>query len=584
MLLLVGAGAGLAPLAIKAWERQAEERRLVELANRAGAMLRAGDADAAERAAQEALELRDGHPPARRVMEAVAALRQREARREQDGRAALEAAERWLDDDQVERTISALARIKANEAAYGAAAVAQAAKRLAELESITGTLELPPGWPTDAEIRINGEAFAVVDGKIPGLPLGRVRVAVSRPGHRELPEDRLAIPGGRPVVLPMPEWRLLPGRVTLASNPAGAAVWANGEDTHRVTPCEFGEVEPGPVEFLLKLPRHADAVVRGEVPSAGDLALSATLSELPLLPVDGAAPGERRLFNISSSLRVAFRWCPPGSFVMGTPGWGGRSDERPVRQVGFSRGFWLGETEFTQAQWEGVMGRDSLTRLRHRGGGSLPDEPEAPAVGLSWDELCGSATPDGDIFGQINRFFAEQRVSGWVADLPSEAQWEYACRAGTTGMFAIESADERELAKVAWFAANSGGRYHPVGSKAANPWGFHDMHGNVAEWCRDSYQADYRHLTNRDPGGPASGWKRVHRGGSYLSPATQCRSAARGSAFSQTSHPGIGFRLLLRSSAAPPVIAPPPPPPPPKPKPKPLLVPKMVPKPKPPKK
>ena len=269
---------------------------------------------------------------------------------------------------------------------------------------------------------------------------------------------------------------------------------------------------------------------------------------------------------------------------MGSSGWGGMADERPARKVEFSHGFWLGETEFTQRQWEGVMGRDALTRLRFKGGGSLPDEPEAPAVRLSWDDLGGGAMFDGGILGQINRYFEDNRVSGWVADLPSEAQWEYACRAGTTGIFATEPPDERGLAHAAWFAANSGGRYHPVGSKAANPWGFRDMHGNVAEWCRDSYQPHYAHLTDRDPGGPASGWKRVHRGGSYLSPAAQCRSAARGSAFTQTSHPGIGFRLLLRSSAAPPVIAPPPPPPPPKPQPKPLLEPKMVPKPKQPKK
>ncbi len=560
-MLLIGLAAWLGPALKRGYDHRLTEHQATELVNAANACINDNDLESADALARRALELLPGFEPAERSLAAAAALRQREFLKTLAGHDALARAESWLQEDRLDRTIAAMERIRVNEAAYGRSAVETAEKRLGELRDVTGTLVLPADWPADAELLVNGEPPEITGGRITGLPLGRLRVTASRPKFRPPPPETVEITGARPVSLPGPEWSPLPGRVRIGTSPEGAAVWLDNTDTGLTTPCEIPEAPAGQVTYTLRLPGHAEATVRGELPPDGSLELSAALTELPLLPENGAQAGERRLFNITPALRVPFRWCPPGSFVMGAARTG-NADERPSRKVGFSHGFWLAETEFTQGQWEAVMGRESLNRLRLKNTGTLPDEADAPVSNLSWDDLRGSSAPGGGVFNRINQYLKDNHRGEWVADLPTEAQWEYACRAGSGNAFSTEPPNEAGLLKSAWFAANSGGRYHAVGTREPNPWGFHDMHGNVAEWCRDNYQPSYLHLTDRDPGGPQSGWKRVHRGGAYFSPAAQCRSSARGSAYSQTIHPGIGFRLALRPEKAPPTIAPPPPPPP----------------------
>ena len=148
----------------------------------------------------------------------------------------------------------------------------------------------------------------------------------------------------------------------------------------------------------------------------------------------------------------------------------------------------------------------------------------------------------------------EEKASGRWYRLPSEAQWEYACRAGSTGRFSFSwgpsgvptEYEEHELVDYGWFDGNAGVRAHAVGGKRASAWGLYDMHGNVGEWCQDWYDRDYYAKSPcDDPAGPLGGSRRVGRGASWSGPAWNCRSACRG-----TGEPGLrggdlGFRLCL---------------------------------------
>ena len=232
--------------------------------------------------------------------------------------------------------------------------------------------------------------------------------------------------------------------------------------------------------------------------------------------------------------------------------------EKPVRNVRLTQGFWLGETEFTQKQWAAIEGRESLlmqlaSRPRSK---PVPDGQDLPMQSVSWERICGDKNRGGGLLGKINAFFRSSKVTQWTADLPTEAQWEYACRAGTSGPFGTKATGIDPLDRIAWHQSTTGGVIHPVGLKEANPWGFHDMHGNAREWTRSWYQDSYAKLTNIDPVGPSSGWKIALRGGSFLTNPAECRSSARAQAYASISHPSVGFRLILRKpEAAPPVVS-----------------------------
>ena len=212
-----------------------------------------------------------------------------------------------------------------------------------------------------------------------------------------------------------------------------------------------------------------------------------------------------------------------GTFSMGSMS--GGSDEQPVTTVTL-RPFWLAKTEVTQAQWEAVMGS---TSSNFRGG-------QLPVENVSWDdamEFCRKLTERERQAGRL--------PSGTIYTLPTEAQWEYACRAGTTGDYA------GEVDAMAWYAKNSGAATHEVGTKQANAWGLHDMHGNVWEWCADWYADKLPGGSVSDFKGAASGSVRVARGGSWRSDAANCRSADRDWISPGYRNDYLGFRLALSS-------------------------------------
>jgi formylglycine-generating enzyme required for sulfatase activity len=141
---------------------------------------------------------------------------------------------------------------------------------------------------------------------------------------------------------------------------------------------------------------------------------------------------------------------------------------------------------------------------------------------------------------KLNQKFADILPQGYKFSLPTEAQWEYACRAGTTT--ALNNG--RDLDKVGWYEKNSGRSTHPVGKKKPNAWGFYDMHGNVCEWCRDWYEYSYNG-DETDPKGPSSGSDRVYRGGSWFNIAGRCRAANRNRDSPSIRYFNLGFRLAI---------------------------------------
>ncbi|MDG1890324.1 MAG: formylglycine-generating enzyme family protein, partial [Verrucomicrobiota bacterium] len=226
---------------------------------------------------------------------------------------------------------------------------------------------------------------------------------------------------------------------------------------------------------------------------------------------------------------------PAGTFVMGSPAdeTGRGNDEGPQTTVTITKPFWLGKTEVTQEQWKAVMGNTPS----RRNGDDLPVES------VSWNDAVAFCE-------KLNEMKRATLPVGYHYTLPTEAQWEYACRAGTTTRFYHgDDPGHGQLQKYAWYADNSSRKTHPVGEKLPNGWGLHDMHGNVWEWCLDRY-GDYPggpSFSVSDPQGPQSGAFRVYRGGAWSNNPSHCRSANRLMNRPVHSFNSLGFRVALSS-------------------------------------
>jgi formylglycine-generating enzyme required for sulfatase activity len=245
------------------------------------------------------------------------------------------------------------------------------------------------------------------------------------------------------------------------------------------------------------------------------------------LAISSAGAGQNEIGN---TIGVKMVRIGPGSLMMGSTT--GPGAERPAHHVKLTKGFYMGVTEVTQAQWESVMPNN---RSRYKGA----DRPVENVTLEDCVEFCKLLTQKERTQGKLPEG-AEYR-------LPTEAEWEYACRAGAKTKYSFGDS-ERDLGEYAWYNENSG-RTHPVGTKKANAWGLFDMHGNVWEWCSDWY-GSYSAGETEDPTGAPAGasyHKRVFRGGSWGSDAAYCRSAARNACQNNPQYyrlSGLGFRLV----------------------------------------
>ncbi|HEV7608505.1 MAG TPA: formylglycine-generating enzyme family protein [Steroidobacteraceae bacterium] len=294
----------------------------------------------------------------------------------------------------------------------------------------------------------------------------------------------------------------------------------------------------------------------------------------------GAAPavGEPHNLELPGKVTLDLAWIPAGSFTMGSPASESlrHADEAPQTKVTLIKGFWLGRTHVTIGQWKAVMGRDVRAQLMHviddnalydlggkrqtkraymnfsreKASDYLANESaDLPMYFVSWDdamEFCRRLNVLERAAGRL--------PAGYEYNLPTEAQWEYAARAGTTGATYAEPLDA-----IAWYDANSADGYRGKGFKVAaganggpravatkrpNNFGLYDMAGNVWQWCRDRY-ALYPGGEVTDPTGPATGTARVNRGGSFGSGAGDERSASRADNPPAEASAYRGFRLAL---------------------------------------
>ena len=216
---------------------------------------------------------------------------------------------------------------------------------------------------------------------------------------------------------------------------------------------------------------------------------------------------------------------PPGTFTMGCTAsnqYGCFIRENPTHSVTLTQSFYMGRYEVTQGQWVARMGGSNPSYFQ---GASYPDAANRPVEQVSWNRIQGYLSATG-------------------MRLPSEAEWEYACRAGTTTAFNNGSSDDATAGTIAWHDLNSGSQTHAVGGKAANALGLYDMSGNVYEWVNDWYGSTYYSVSpSTNPVGPVSGSERVLRGGSSLYTTNIVRSSYRVNTLPDGTGSFVGFRV-----------------------------------------
>jgi len=259
---------------------------------------------------------------------------------------------------------------------------------------------------------------------------------------------------------------------------------------------------------------------------------------------DGGAAGDERTVG-----GIALHWCPRGTFTMGSP-WL-EPERRPGEsqvETTLTRGFWIGQYEATQGQWKQAMGElpGDLTA-------ELPEGDDYPVGNVNFAEaeaFCLRLTEAGHQSGEL--------PNDWEFRLPTEAQWEYACRAGTTTATSFGDSLSSKQANFKGEAYNGGepgpslGKAAVVGSYAANPWGIHDMHGNIYEWCRDWYHAKLPGGTDPDlylakdtaTASEHGDLSRSRRGGCWADEGWPCRSAFRLRFEPERKYDHIGFRVV----------------------------------------
>ena len=302
------------------------------------------------------------------------------------------------------------------------------------------------------------------------------------------------------------------------------ANWDAGEPTN--------SAHTGGNEYLLEMYWNFPTRKEGKWNDQGDICRrpGILVEYSPSQEEDSMASGGSLELDLGNGITMAFVQVAAGAFNMGSENIerDRESDEGPVRRVQITKSFYLSKYEVTQDQYMAVMGNNPS----NFSGMNLPVEQ------VSWNDAVAFCQK---LSGKTGRSYR----------LPTEAEWEYACRAGAeTRFYWGDDTSYSQIGDYAWYTSNSGGRTHAVGQKMPNKWGLHDMLGNVWEWCADRYAGSYQNMPMVDPEGPSSGMSRVLRGGCCYYGARQCRSA-----FRHRDSPGNrrnhgGFRVALETDVS----------------------------------
>jgi formylglycine-generating enzyme required for sulfatase activity len=252
----------------------------------------------------------------------------------------------------------------------------------------------------------------------------------------------------------------------------------------------------------------------------------AVLGPAPEPKSDPKSDPSNMTLDLGNGVTMKLILIPAGKFIMGSPESekGRRKDAAPQREVVITKPFYMGVTEVTQAQYKAVTGVNP----------SKYKDPTNPVEMVYWNDTV-----------EFCRKLSQK--TGKTVRLPTEAEWEYACRAGTTTAFSFGDS-ESDLGDYGWSDSNSGDKPHPVGQKKPNPWGLYDMYGSMWEWCQDFFSI-YAAGAVTDPAGPGSGTDHVLRGGSWITPWAACRSASRRGGTLEDHNQTFGFRVVVSVSA-----------------------------------
>jgi formylglycine-generating enzyme required for sulfatase activity len=259
------------------------------------------------------------------------------------------------------------------------------------------------------------------------------------------------------------------------------------------------------------------------------------ITSTPITSAQQSIELNQNLNSLTNTIGIKLMQVPKGKFIMGSPETEGQRDiNENQHEVTISQNFYMGSTEVTQAQWQKVMGNNPSKFQGH----------ELPVEQISWEEA-------------VEFCKRLEKKAGRKYRLPTEAEWEYACRSGTTTPFHFGSelnGNHANCDGTKPYCTEADGPHlektTPVGKYSANAWGLYDMHGNVWEWCSDWY-GEYPSGSVTDPSGPASGEDRIGRGGSWFADAFFCRSAYRLGGAPTVRSDRIGFRVALSSSGIP---------------------------------
>ncbi len=386
----------------------------------------------------------------------------------------------------------------------------------------------------DKPAKIKRESYLSVESNIPGAivfvngrkvgttPLSDVSVSVGE--HHILVEKQGYEPYQRRIKFRQGRSRDLSVILDVAAPKKGALFVDTKPKDARVRILNIGpafyqgiELEPGRYHVEVSADGHETKKLWVSLSAGEDKTLDIRLKRVAV-----ARPTAGQGKKITNSIGMEFVYIPPGTFMMGSlRNEKGRDNDERQHQVTLTKGFYLQTTEVTQAQWKAVMGSNPSKFKRDN----------RPVEMVSWNDVQ-------EFIRKLNRTGSGNRYR-----LPTEAEWEYAARAGSTTRFSFGD-DEGRLGDYAWYRGNSGKRTHRVAQKKPNNWGFYDMHGNVWEWVQD-WKGDYPSGSVTDPKGPSNGSARVLRGGGWNGDARYCRSASRSRRRPAYRLNNSGFRLVL---------------------------------------
>jgi formylglycine-generating enzyme required for sulfatase activity len=381
----------------------------------------------------------------------------------------------------------------------------------------SATLEVIRVTPSPALVFVDGREVGNAPNQFDVTP-GQHTVELRAPGQEPW-TGTFEVAAGKTFSLPAVTLGLRPAVLSVSSNIGDASILVDGREVGRTRRNEAVEVKVAPDARKVEVQRDGYASV------AESLALTAGGRSSVTMQLEVASAAPKPADCPAGYVRIA-----PGTFTMGSPpGERDRDDDETQRNVTITRAFCMKATEVTQGEWQAVMGSNP-SYFKDCGA-------NCPVEKVSWDDAVGYANALSRREG-LPECYAGSTFSGLGCKgyrLPTEAEWEYAARAGTTG------ATYGNLGSVAWYDENSGSATHPVGQKRPNAWGLYDMLGNVWEWTGDWY-GEYSG-TVTDPTGPARGSTRVVRGGSWYSIARGARAAFRGNYAPVDRDDDLGFRL-----------------------------------------